>query len=133
MPKKYEDKQASFIDVVQSMAGAIKSGRRNENDPTKMTVQMSEAPKAFSEIEAAMHEHNYGGQRAWLMFPNGYGASIICTSFSYGSPDAPWELAVMTKDGVCYDTPLTDDVIGHLSESDVVRICGEIFNLPSIK
>lgn len=133
MPPKYKDKQGNLIDVIKSTADVLMTKRRNENDPSKMTVQMSEAPKAFSEIEDAMHEHNYGGKRAWLMFPNGYGASIICTSFSYGSPEAPWELAVMTKDGICYDTPLTDDVIGHLTEDDVVRICGEIFNLPPTK
>lgn len=114
-----------------SWAKAIQIGKQNEIDPASQISTRTEPPKDFAEIESVMFQHTYGGRRAWLMFPNGYGASIICTSFSYGSETAPWEVAVMTKDGVCYSTPLTDDVIGHCTEADIVRICSEIFNLPA--
>ena len=48
-------------------------------------------------------------QRIRIMFPNGYGASIIKGDGSYGV-----ELAVITDEGLCYDTEITDDVIGNI-------------------
>lgn len=99
-------------------------------DPSSMIKLMTSAPKSFKEVKAAMFDHQFGGSRAWLMFPNGYGASIIKTSFSYGGEKGLWELAVMTADGICYETPVTNDVVGACSEKDIVRLCAEIFNLP---
>ena len=48
-------------------------------------------------------------QRIRIMFPNGYGASIVKGEGSYGT-----ELAVITSEGLCYDTEITDDVIGYI-------------------
>ena len=54
------------------------------------------------------HSNSYM-QRIRIMFPNGYGASIIKGDGSYGV-----ELAVITDEGLCYDTDITDDVIGNI-------------------
>lgn len=58
-----------------------------------------------------------GGKQAVIFFPNGYGASVINHSFSYGT-----ELAILKGDkekyDLCYDTPITDDVIGHIGSAD---------------
>ena len=54
------------------------------------------------------HSNSYM-QRIRVMFPNGYGASIIKGDGSYGT-----ELAVITAEGLCYDTEITDDVIGNI-------------------
>ena len=47
-------------------------------------------------------------------YPNRYGVSVICNEFSYGL-----ELAVLigTEEysEICYDTPITNDVCGHLT------------------
>lgn len=52
-------------------------------------------------------------------FDNNYGASIVRHYFSYGHEKGLFELAVMDfKTGygrICYDTPITDDVIGFLT------------------
>ena len=50
-------------------------------------------------------------------FNNGYGASIVCHDMSYGGPlvegeNNLYELAVLHNDELCYDTPITDDVLG---------------------
>ena len=55
-----------------------------------------------------------------ITFENGYGASIIRNEMSYGGSDGLFELAVVGKDGgLCYDTPITSDVIGHLTGKEV--------------
>ena len=61
-----------------------------------------------------------GGIQYKAKFNNGYGASIVQHNFSYGGNDGLWELAVLNKNGnLCYDTPITNDVLGYLTESDV--------------
>jgi len=57
-------------------------------------------------------------------FPNGYGASAIKHSYSYGGPEGLWELAVLDNvhelgGDPCYNTEITDDVIGYLTDEDL--------------
>lgn len=130
MPEQSSDFY-NFFGRLDKMAKLMTAVKVNDDKPASRMVEMTEPPKTFAEIEQVMFEHNYGGKRAFLMFPNGYGASIINTSFSYSTEEAPWELAVMTKEGCCYDTPLTDDVIGECTDAEVIRLCGEIFKLPT--
>ncbi len=74
-------------------------------------------------------------QDGWLkryMFSNGYGASVVCHSFSYGGNNGLFELAVLDKDGeLTYDTPITNDVIGHLTQEEVDVFLERINNLSS--
>ena len=73
----------------------------------------------------------FGFRRARVQFPNGFGASIVIGSFSYGGSEGLYELGVLNRDGgLTYETPLTDDVLGHLTEDDVTRVLGEIEALP---
>ena len=67
-------------------------------------------------------------------FPNGYGASVIKGPYTYGGKDGKWELAVInniTEEGfdMCYDTEITDDVIGHLNDPEVDRLLYKIRDL----
>ena len=56
-------------------------------------------------------------------YPNGYGASIVQHRYSYGHDQGLWELAVIkgTEEdwNICYDTHITSDVLGYLSDSEV--------------
>jgi hypothetical protein len=73
------------------------------------------------------------GRQARVTFPNGYGASIVQGPYSYGNEFGLYELAVL-KDGVlCYDTPITSDVIGHLSPDAVTELLQQIERLPTVK
>jgi len=63
-------------------------------------------------------------------FDNGYGASVISNAHSYGGSSGLYELAVLKFEGgdwsINYDTKITDDVIGHLTESKVQNVLTEI-------
>ena len=52
-------------------------------------------------------------------FPNGYGASVVKHSYSYGGKDGKWELAVLKGKDLCYDTGITSAVLGHLNDPEV--------------
>jgi hypothetical protein len=63
-------------------------------------------------------------------FDNGYGASVICNQSSYGNTDGLFELAVLDKNGdICYDTPITSDVIGYMTHDHVARVLKDIESL----
>lgn len=70
--------------------------------------------------------------RKWF-FDNGYGASVIQNQFSYGYDDGLYELAVIKGNALewklCYDTPITIDVIGWLTPRDVVGLLKQIKEL----
>ena len=75
-------------------------------------------------------------------FKNGYGVSVISDEYSYGGKQGLSELAVLTheKDNkgnpikveLCYNTPITKDVIGYLSEKEVSELIEQVKSLPSI-
>lgn len=84
----------------------------------------------FGTEHAATHHSLNGGDQYKFEFANGYGASVIQSGMSYGSDQGLWELAVLKGDSITYDTPLTDDVLGYLSESDVADTLNAIELLP---
>lgn len=68
-----------------------------------------------------------GGVQWRFNFVNGYGASVVRHSFSYGGDYGLWEVAVTDHDGhLRYDTPITDDVVGWLTEYDVISLLTQI-------
>jgi hypothetical protein len=74
-----------------------------------------------------------GGNQSIYRFPNGYGASVVAHKFSYGL-----ELAVAKFNGngvndwdICYSTPITNDVLGHLSDAEMEEHLDAIAALPS--
>lgn len=76
-------------------------------------------------------EVNGGTQRIYK-FANGYGASVIQSYMSYGGDRGLWELAVLdSNEHLCYDTPVTNDVIGYLTEEQVQEYLAQIDALPA--
>lgn len=77
--------------------------------------------------------HLHGGLQAIYHFANGYGASVVRHQYSYGYEYGLWELAVLksSHDGwnLDYDTPIAEDVLGHLEPSDVDELLILIKNL----
>lgn len=84
----------------------------------------------FSDLKFNPHPMGMGGVQAIVQFNNGYGASIVKTPYTYGGDEGLYELAVLGTDGsLTYDTPITDDVEGSLSEQEVSELLEQIKNL----
>lgn len=67
-----------------------------------------------------------GGVQHFYHFANGYGASVVRHSFSYGAAEGKWELAVLKGGALCYSTEITSDVLGYLSEPEVNDVLARI-------
>ena len=67
----------------------------------------------------------------WVIgFKNGYEGSIITGEYTYTDKEHPYELAVLKNGELCYDTPITNDVIGYLTADEVGEILEKIEALP---
>ena len=65
-----------------------------------------------------------------MEFDNGYGVSVVRTPYSYGGDKGLYEMAVLDKTGrVTYDTPITNDVLGYLTEDEVTEYMIEVQKL----
>ena len=87
--------------------------------------------KTFEDLEfTPINDPYLSGKRSRMMFKNGYGVSVVSHTHSYGGKDGLYELAVFGKDGhITYSTPITDDVLGYLSEQEVEKTLLDIKNL----
>ena len=86
----------------------------------------------FSDLQ--FNPHPIGnGIVARQFFPNGYGLSVVRHNRSYGSKDGLYEAAIIkgTENDykLCYDTSITDDVMGWLTESKVESLLSQVETL----
>jgi hypothetical protein len=83
----------------------------------------------FNELNFQQHPMGMGKQ-CIVQYSNGYGASIVQGPHTYGGQNGLYEIAVFGKDGqITYDTPVTNDVLGYLSEQEVEKTLMDIKNL----
>ena len=86
--------------------------------------------KTFNDLEFKELDSFYRGVQSRIQFDNGYGASVVKHNYSYGGREGLYELAVLDSDGhLTYETPITDDVEGYLTEDDVTKLMEQIQNL----
>lgn len=72
----------------------------------------------------------FDGYQKRYTFKNGYSASVVSHKYSYGGSEGLWEVAVLNANGdICYDTPITSDVIGYLTEDEVEEVLRKIEKL----
>ena len=87
----------------------------------------------FGRFEVEPGPSDLGFERYHVDFPNRYGASIIRGQYSYGGPEGLWELGVLLDQRLCRDSPLNEDVFGHLTEAQVEELLTEIEAFPALK
>jgi hypothetical protein len=106
---------------------------------------MNKQMKTFKDLTFTPHPmYICDGLTARLYFDNGYGISVVRFKIplldGYGSftdNEEEWECAILRlKDGeweVCFDTSITDDVIGYLLADDVTDLMFKIQSLDKDK
>lgn len=98
---------------------------------TKLSDEALEELKKLADDNEVEYSKVFDGHHWTVHFKNGYYASIVKHCGSYGSGRDLFEVALLDENKLlCYDTPITDDVIGYLTEEDVLDICNKIHNLP---
>jgi hypothetical protein len=90
--------------------------------------------KTFKDLVFKEPMDLWDNSRARLYFPNGYGVSVVIGPYSYGGNQGLYELAVVIEEtgDLTYNTPITDDVIGHLTPDEVTEIMQQVQELPTI-
>lgn len=97
-------------------------------------LEECKTPLNYEGFEEYYLDNKYSkGRNTWknkkqqwcFKFSNGYGASVVKHYGSYGFEDDLFELAVIKFDGddwnLTYETPITNNVIGYLTNNDVLR------------
>lgn len=98
-----------------------------------IAFEASKTPLKYNKFKKYYIGANTAGQ--WIFkFNNNYGASIIKHLGSYGYEKDLFELAILYfdeegKSHLSYNTPLTDDVIGYLSNNEVMELLEKIKKL----
>jgi hypothetical protein len=70
------------------------------------------------------------GKKSRMSFDNGYGVSVVSHTYSYGGKKGLYEVAVLDSEGdLTYETPVTNDVIGYLSEKGVSDVMKKVQGL----
>lgn len=86
--------------------------------------------EAVKEVSPDTYEWMSTSKQAYITFPNGYGASILLGSMFYSNGVDTYELAVTNGDGITYDTPITSDVLGYLTQTELMDYIQQIEDLP---
>lgn len=73
---------------------------------------------------------NYeNAKQAVMYFNNGYGVSVVFGSCFYSNGIDTYELAILRDADICYDTEITNDVIGYLTSDEVSKIMKQVQEL----
>lgn len=70
-----------------------------------------------------------GNEVYTFTFPNKYGASVVRGERTYGGVQGFFELAVLHNGKITTDTPITTDVLGWLSDDEVLELLQRIESL----
>lgn len=96
--------------------------------------------KTFNDLEFRPHSLDPAGKLARMQFDNGYGVSVVRFRLpmamgwgSYTSSESEWELAVTKNGELCYDSGITEDVMGHLTADEVTDVMRRVQELSPVR
>ena len=85
--------------------------------------------KTFKDLDFKKHsiaksgiERYQDAKQATEKFENNYGVSVIFGNCFYSNGKDTYELAILYDGDITYNTGMTNDVLGHLSEEEVSEI-----------
>jgi hypothetical protein len=109
--------------------GIIELSKVTGQPISKLNQKLGLDYKTFEDINFEKHEE-LGGVVGRIIFENGFGASVVSHIMSYGGKLGLYELAVLDKnEELTYDTPITNDVLGHLTPEEVTNYLIQIQDL----
>lgn len=79
----------------------------------------------FKDLVFEKHPVALLNSQAFHQFPNGYGVSVIDGDYDF-CDNGTYEVAIMKDGELCYDTPLTDDVLGYQTPGEIDEILKEV-------
>ncbi|MDU6719358.1 MAG: hypothetical protein E6458_00750 [Veillonella sp.] len=86
--------------------------------------------KLYKRKGFVQHKLFDNGEQVIFEFKNGYGASVLTGKVAYGGINGLFEIAVTRNGYLCYDTPITNDVIGYLTIDELLKLLDDIERLP---
>lgn len=93
-------------------------------------MKVIEQKKLYKHKGFVQHKLFDNGEQVIFEFENGYGASVLTGRIAYGNINRPFEVAVTRNRYLCYDTPITNDVIGYLTIDEALKVLDDIEQLP---
>lgn len=86
--------------------------------------------KTFKDLKFEDHKVTSSfSTQAVIEFDNKYGVSVITGDRAYSSEKNPYEVAILYKDQITYNTHITDNVIGYCDEEKVTEIMKQVQEL----
>lgn len=83
-------------------------------------------------LPSSIREEYMNAKHAKMQFENGYGISVLKGTLFYSNGIDTYEVAVLDNNGICYNTSITNDVIGHVDANEVSNIMKQIQELPPV-
>lgn len=86
-------------------------------------VESFTSHRLFESYEVRPADFYHTERQRWL-FSTGHGleVSVVRGSTTYGGSQGLFELAMLEDGRCCYTTPITSDVLGYLSEAEVLEM-----------
>ena len=97
-----------------------------------------ESIKTFKDLEFETHpilldaksqntkEMFANSKHAVMEFKNGYSVSVLFGDQFYSNGIDTYEVAIIKDNHVCFDTPLTDNVLAYQNENEVTEIMRKV-------
>ena len=85
--------------------------------------------KEARHLPSPLREEYMEAKHAVMRFDNGYGISVVKGDMFYSNGIDTYEVAVLKDGAICYDTSITDDVIGYVNADEVSNIMKQIKEL----
>lgn len=85
--------------------------------------------KEACNLPASIRKEWMEAKHAVMRFDNGYGISVVKGNMFYSNGIDTHEVGILKEGVLCYDTPITDDVIGYVNADEVSNIMKQIQEL----